>query len=171
MAMSLVLTMSRSGISALAVSLVLTGWIIARGLKGRSRRTAGAVYLVLMFATAIGWVGADAIVERFSEANWDAFNKRQGAWADAVHVASVFPLTGTGVNTYETAARFYQRHDLDQFYGESHNDYLEILAEGGILVGLPVAIVLVLLAREVRKRMREDPPLRCGGSVGARSPG
>ena len=60
MAMSLVLTMSRSGISALMVSLMLMGWIIARGVKGRSRRTAAGVFLVVLFVTAIGWVGADS---------------------------------------------------------------------------------------------------------------
>ncbi len=158
MAMSLVLTMSRSGISALMVSLMLMGWTIARGVKGRSRRTAAGVFLVVLFVTAIGWVGADVIVARFSDANWAGFNNRTGAWADALHVASVFPATGTGVNTYETAARFYQRHDLGQFYGESHNDYLELLAEGGAMVGVPILLALVLLTREIRARMKEDPP-------------
>ena len=157
MALSLVMTMSRSGISALAVSLMLTGWIVSRGLKGRSRRTAVAVYLAVLAATAFAWAGADAIVARFSDAGWDEFAHRRGAWADAWAVSSAFRLAGTGLNTYETAARFYQSHDLNHFYGESHNDYLEILAEGGLLVSTPVAVCLLLLAREVRQRMREDP--------------
>jgi O-antigen ligase len=158
MATSLMLTMSRSGISALIVSLVLMASIIARGVSGRSRRTAAAALLVALFVTAAGWVGTDAILARFSDANWAGFNNRTGAWADALHVAKAFPATGTGLNTYETAARFYQRHDLDQFYGESHNDYLELLAEGGALVGVPILAALLLLAREIRRRMKLDPP-------------
>jgi len=156
MALSLVMTMSRSGITAMAISLMLTGWIVARGLKGRSRR-AVAAYLVALAVTTFAWAGADVIVARFSDANWSEFNDRRGAWADAVGVASAFRLTGTGLNTYETAARFYQRHDLEQFYGESHNDYLELMAEGGLLVGIPALVCLMLLVREVRRRMKEDP--------------
>jgi hypothetical protein len=69
------------------------------------------------------------------------------------------------------AARFYQRHDLSQFYGESHNDYLELMAEGGFLVGVPIAICLIALAFEIRRRMKEDPPsttwwLRRGATTG-----
>ena len=158
MALSLVLTMSRSGISALALALLLTGWFVARNLKGRSRRTAGAAYLIVLAVTSVAWVGADAIVARFSDANWNEFNDRRGAWIDAVGVARAFPVAGTGINTYETAARFYQRHDLDRFYGESHNDYLEVLAGGGLLVGVPAVLALVALGAAIRRRMKEDSP-------------
>ena len=158
MALSLVLTMSRSGISALMMSLVLTGWIVARGLKGRTRRAAGALYLMLLAGTAVTWAGADAIVARFSSADWTEFNDRRGAWLDALGVFSAFPATGAGVNTYETVARFYQRHDLAYFYGESHNDYLELLADGGLLVGIPVVMCALFVAVEIRRRMKADPP-------------
>jgi len=158
MTLSLLLTMSRSGISALALSFIVTGWIVARGLKGRSRRTAGAAFFVVVVVTTVSWVGADSIIARFSAGNWSEFNDRRGAWADALNVSSAFRATGTGVNTYETVARFYQRHDLDRFYGESHNDYLELLAGGGLLVGIPVLLCLLWMAREVRRRMKADPP-------------
>ena len=158
MALSLVMTLSRSGITAMAVSLMLTGWIVARGLQSRSRRRAVATYLLVLAVTTFAWVGADVIFARFSESNWTEFNHRRGAWADALDVSAAFRLTGTGLNTYETAARFYQRHDLDQFYGESHNDYLELMAEGGLLVGIPALTCLLLLVREIRRRMKDDPP-------------
>ena len=45
---------------------------------------------------------------------------------------------------------------LGQFL-EAHNDYLQIAAEGGLLVGVPVAIALVVFVREIRRRFREDP--------------
>jgi O-antigen ligase len=156
MALSLVLTMSRSGMSAFALSLIMTGVVVARGLKGRSRRTAGATYLLVLAVTIVSWVGADAIAARFSDAKWSEFNNRRGAWADAVSVAKAFPIAGTGLNTYGTAARFYQRHDLKSFYGESHNDYLQLLAEGGLLVSLPIGFCIVALAWEARRRMKQD---------------
>ena len=158
MSLSLVLTMSRSGISALALSIVLMGVVITRGLNGRSRRAVGAVYLVVLLGAAIAWVGVDVLATRFANTNWNEFNDRRGAWLDALGVVGAFPLTGTGLNTYATVARFYQRHDLSSFYGEAHNDYLQVLAEGGALVAIPAMICVIALGWEILRRMRHDRP-------------
>ena len=158
MAMSLILTMSRSGISALAFSFVLTGWLVSRGFAGGSRRAAMIVTLGVVAATTVAWVGADAIVERFSQTSWSEFGNRRGAWTDAVGVWSAFRFTGTGLNTYPVAARFYQRHDLDKFFGEAHNDYLQLLAEGGLLVAVPAALCLLFFLRQVYLRGSADQP-------------
>jgi O-antigen ligase len=156
MATSLVFTMSRSGMSALAMSLVVTGWLVVRGFDGRHRRAAIVVYLAVLALTAVGWVGADAVVERFSRANWSEFNDRRGAWLDALRVSSAFRLTGTGMNTYGVAARFYQQHDLAQYFREAHSDYLQFAAEGGLLVVVPAAVCVLLFIREVHRRGRKD---------------
>jgi O-antigen ligase len=156
MGMSLIFTMSRSGISALAFSFVLTAWLVSRGFAGSSRRAAIVMSLVVMAAATVAWVGADAVVQRFSQTNWSEFNNRRGAWADAVGVWSAFRVAGTGLNTYPVAARFYQRHDLDKFFGEAHNDYLQVLAEGGLLVALPVALCLFFFVGEFDGRGRAD---------------
>jgi O-antigen ligase len=158
MAMSLVFTMSRSGISALAFSFVLTAWLVSRGFAGRSRRAAMIVTLGVVAAATVAWVGADAIVERFSQTSWSEFDNRRGAWTDAVGVWSAFRLTGTGLNTYPVAARFYQQHDLDKFFGEAHNDYLQVLAEGGLLVAVPAALCLLFFVRQIYRRGRADQP-------------
>jgi O-antigen ligase len=158
MALSLVMTMSRSGMAALALALVLTGWWIVRGLPGLTRKMAGLLYLVLLATTIVSWVGADAIVGRFTAANWSEFNDRRGAWADARRVVSDFPVAGTGLNTYPVASLFYQRHDLEQHYAQSHNDYLQLGAEGGVLLVFPVAACLLLFVREVWRALKEDRP-------------
>jgi O-antigen ligase len=156
MALSLVMTMSRSGMAALALALVLTGWSIVRGLPGLSRKAGGIVYLMLLVTTIVSWVGADAIAGRFAAANWSEFNDRRGAWNDAASVIAEFPVVGTGLNTYDVASLFYQRHDLSQHYAQSHNDYLQLAAEGGLLLVLPIGVCFLLFAREVRCRLKED---------------
>jgi O-antigen ligase len=158
MALSLVLTMSRSGITALVLSLLLLGVVAARGLGGRPRRAIGAAYLAVLLGATVAWVGVDVLAARFANTNWSEFNDRRGAWIDALGVASSFPLAGTGLNTYPTAARFYQRHDMASFYGEAHNDYLQVLAEGGLLVAVPALLCVVALGAEVRRRMKSDSP-------------
>jgi hypothetical protein len=155
MALSLVMTMSRSGITALALAVIVTGFYIVRADGARSRKVAGAAYLVVLALTVAGWVGVDTIAQRFSKTNATEFNNRRGAWADTIDVARAFPLLGTGLNTYGVATLIYQRHNLDKHYEQSHNDYLQLMAEGGALVAIPAAFCLALFVREVRRRLRE----------------
>ncbi len=156
MALSLVLTMSRSGMAALALAFMLTGWSVVRGLTGLSGKAAGIGYLALLVITIVSWVGADAIAGRFSAANWSEFNNRRGAWSDARSVVALFPVAGTGLNTYPVASLVHQRHDLGQHYAQAHNDYLQLAAEGGLVVVVPAVLTLLVFVREVRRRLRED---------------
>ena len=156
MTLSLVLTMSRSGMAALALGIVLTGCAIVRGLSGLSRKAAGVFSLALLVGVVVSWVGVNAIVARFADTDWSEYNNRRGAWSDARTVAATFPLAGTGLNTYYLASLIYQRHDLQQHYAQAHSDYLQLAAEGGLLLVLPIAGCLIVFARDVRRRLRED---------------
>jgi len=154
MALSLMLTMSRSGITAFGLSMLVTGWFVSQSVQSRARRIAAAVCLVLLTATVIVWTGPDVIASRFAAADWGEFNNRKGAWIDAWSVARAFPWVGTGLNTYWAAALFYQQHDMSYFFGQAHNDYLQLAAEGGILVTVPALVCLVVFVRDVRRSLR-----------------
>jgi O-antigen ligase len=58
------------------------------------------------------------------------------------------------------------------YFLEAHNDYLQILAEGGLLVGLPVLVAVLIFAGDVQRRFKEAPKtgltywLRVGAVVG-----
>ena len=158
MSLSLVMTMSRSGMSALAVAILLTGCFIVRGGGSRTRRATAWAYLLLLVAVTVAWAGTDAIAARFSQTDWSEFNTRRGAWTDAWNIARAFPLAGTGLNTYGTATLFYQQHDLAQHYAQAHSDYLQLAAEGGLILVLPAVAALVCFVRDVVRRFREDDP-------------
>jgi O-antigen ligase len=158
MALSLVLTMSRSGISALALAVVLMGVVVARGSGARSRRAVAAIYLVVLLGATMTWVGTDVLADRFANTNWSEFNDRRGAWIDAMTVIRAFPVAGTGLNTYPAVAALYQQHDLSRLYGQAHNDYLQLLAEGGLLVAIPALLCVAALGWEIRRRMKSDLP-------------
>ena len=156
MALALVMTMSRSGIGAMALALVLTGWFVVRGHGTASRRAVAGVYLAVLAIVVMGWVGVDSISARFAHADWSEVNGRKGTWSDAWNIATLFPLTGTGLNTYGVATLFYQRFDPNAHYAQAHNDYLQLAAEGGLLLSVPAAAGLFLLVRDIRRRLRED---------------
>lgn len=154
MALALVLTFSRSGIIALALALLVMAWLVARRQQGRWRKLIAVGYVALLAVTLITWVGADALVGRFVEGTFA--DDRLGIWADATAIASKFPLTGTGLNTYDIATLFYQRHDLAHYYSAAHNDYLQLAAEGGLLLTIPAVLCIALLIRDIRRRLLED---------------
>src|SRR6185503_19565916 len=51
----------------------------------------------------------------------------------------------------------FQTGDKRLHFQEAHNDYLQLAAEGGLLVGIPILVTLGLFVREVRRRFREAP--------------
>src|SRR5262249_16267808 len=73
MTLSLVMTMSRSGIAALALAVLITGAYVVRTDGSRSRKVAGIAYLLVLGVTVGGWVGVDAIAQRFSKTNATEF--------------------------------------------------------------------------------------------------
>jgi O-antigen ligase len=154
MALSLVLTMSRSGILACAVSLAITsGWVIQR-LPSGSTRIVAAAYVAGLTLLVIGWAGADTIAARFAIADTNTVNDRLPIWRDTLLIVRDFWLTGTGLNTYGVATLFYQT-SLPQYHlREAHNDYLQLAAEGGLLLAIPIAGAVAAFALAVRRRFR-----------------
>jgi len=159
MALSLVLTMSRSGMGALALALAITCAEVLRRQQ-TVRRTIALAYFAALVCVVVGWVGADVIARQFADANWSEFNGRRGAWTDAIDIAARFPMVGTGLNTYETAAHFYQRHNLERSYSQAHNDYLQLAAEGGLLLTIPAALSVVAFIVAVQRRFVEETSIR-----------
>ena len=155
MALSLVMTMSRSGMTALTLAMLITGAAIVRAVGARSRKVLGVAYLLVLALTVAGWVGVDAIAQRFSKTNSTEFDSRRGIWSDTVDVVRAFPVAGTGLNTFGVASLLYQRHGLDTHYEQSHNDYLQLAAEGGALVVMPAAVCAVLFFGAVVRGLRD----------------
>jgi O-antigen ligase len=157
MALSLMLTMSRSGIAAFMLSLVIMASFVVRASDTRSRRLASTACFVLLVIIVVVWSGPEVLASRFAAGDWGEFNNRRGAWTDAWSVVRDFPLSGTGLNTYWAAALFYQRHDLEQFFAQAHNDYFQIAAEGGLLLILPVIVCVGVFVRNVARSMHDRP--------------
>ena len=156
MVVSVILTMSRSGMSAAALAVLFTAVLTARKQDTRAKKIASITIVAAVVVLAVAWIGASSISERFARANWREINNRKGAWADAIGIAKRYPLVGTGLNTYGVATVFYQRYDLEQHYAQAHNDYLQLAAEGGLLLGIPAVACIVALAVAIRRRFTQE---------------
>jgi O-antigen ligase len=154
MALSMVLSASRSGLLCLASAILLSGWWVAQRQSSRPRRLIAAVYLVFVLLAAASWGRVDGVIQQFQGATPD-IGGRLGIWQDTLRIIQDFPLTGTGLNTYGIAMLHYQTVQDGNLYIEAHNDYLQLVAEGGLLLGAPILLALALFVREVWRRFRE----------------
>ncbi len=85
----------------------------------------------------------------------------------AVKILDDYPLFGTGAGTFYTAFTRYRGHDIDAFYDHVHNDYVQFLAETGVLgLGLIGLFVLAALACAVLAQARRRDPLARGVAFG-----
>jgi O-antigen ligase len=154
MALALVLTMSRSGAVGLLVALAVSGWFVSRRQSTGGKRATIAVYLVFVALFVVWWAGLDRLVARFAEGQTVDAASRFGIWADTWRIAERFPLVGTGLNTFSTATLFFQTADLDRHYAQAHNDYLQLVSDGGLLVCIPAAVAVACFVRVVRRQFR-----------------
>ena len=157
MALAILVTGSVSGLICLgAVSWCLAALALRRQ-PGRSRRVLVPAALALVPLAAAAWAGLGAVGDEAARTLSTAFRPdgRIGLWADTLRMVRDFPLAGTGLNTYGVGMLVYQTHGLDARAVEAHNDYLQLAAEGGLLLGLPIAAAVAVFVREVRRRFRE----------------
>jgi O-antigen ligase len=146
---ALLLSASRGGIASLGVQLLLLVSIILLRRAGTKHLLTGGVVLVAALSL-VSWLGVTQILSRFGslqtlEVHEDKrASMRHGAW----HIFLDHPVLGTGLGTLETVYLPYETLYDGKIVNHTHNDYLEALAETGILGGLCCAwfIALLLLA-------------------------
>ena len=148
---TLLLVLSRSAVAGLGAAAV-TGWWFGRprlGIERTSLPTAlgfiGAVLLVfVLFVDTDGW--ATRLGHSFDA---DAELSRLSIWRETLPVLRDFWLTGTGAGTYAEAMLHYQESrvwvgSMQRWahFNSAHSHFLQVVAEGGVLVALPVAWAL-----------------------------
>jgi hypothetical protein len=158
MALSLLLTRSRSGVAAFLTGAALAAFVVVRHQRSRRARLAVVGVCAVLILGSLGWAGLDNAMGKFVEGDRGRASAggRIGAWQDTLQIVSDFPLAGTGLDTFGTAMTLYQT-ERSLHYQEAHNDYLQLAAEGGLLVCVPVLVAFVIFVRDVRRRFREAP--------------
>lgn len=167
MGVALVVTLSRSGLAAGAAALVTAH--LAAGGRRRSRRLAwiaGTAILVV----AILWTGPAALLDRWQSMEIGQ-EGRSVIWRETMPIVRAFPLTGTGVGTYGIAMTVYQQTDKELVhFNQAHNHYLQVLAEGGVLLLALCAAAAWFLVRAAAERLADDHTgmlwLRAGAAAG-----
>ena len=164
----LFLTGSRSGMLSLVAAIVIMV-VMVRSRISRGTAVVGAATLVAACTLVVLFGGLAFVVGRAEPTVREGGGGRITIWRETVPVVRDFWAFGTGIGTYGRAMALYQQTDRHLHFNQAHNHYLQVAAEGGLLVGVPVAIGAVLFAGMAVRRLREeDTPffwIRSGASA------
>ena len=154
---ALLLTGSRGGILSFIFEVGVLALIVYVKRSRKSQLIPFAIVLLIALL-AIGWLGANRIVDRFTGYGADNLtaNRRvtmlQGTW----HVFLDHPLIGCGLGTLVAVYPRYETYYDGKIVNHAHNDYIEALAETGIAGGICVMAFFLLWFREVRLRLASE---------------
>ncbi|KJR97826.1 MAG: hypothetical protein VR65_22680 [Desulfobulbaceae bacterium BRH_c16a] len=133
MVTSAFISLSRGGIIAVTVSLLFFFSVLA----WKSTRYSNLLFIGVFgcLILSVTWFGWDPILKRFEDIT------RSGAvdigrfpvWLDSLQVIKDFWLTGSGFGTFIAIFPLYRTFPGSAVFDHAHNDYLELLTDGGII--------------------------------------
>lgn len=194
--MSLVLSNSRGGILAMLCQIVFVVILFptvrsrrrdhlpAHGASKWVQQVGGSlvvrvlliVCLIFMVSIGIVWVGGDSLLGRLevipSEVSTRDGGSRWGdrridIWRATWQLVKAHPIAGVGMGGYWTAIPEYHDASGEMTPQRAHNDYLELLASGGV-IGVALSIWFIVgLIGPLRKRLRSTDRFRRAATYGA----
>jgi len=171
MVIALVLTRSRMGNTAFFASTLVVGAIGLMLMRNAPRST--VFFLASLVALDIlivgSWFGVDQVAKRIqqTEVTTNADNvlpteDRDEVGRLALNYAKDYLLTGSGGGTFYVTFPTYSNHNIIGFFDHAHNDYLQLLAETGV-IGLSLCALIVVMATVqalIAMRRRNNPLMR-----------
>jgi len=174
MAASLFASVSRGGIlSCIMAMLFLIGLLALLNQGRRSLLAMTALALAALLLTT--WLGWEPIISRFDRmVNQDGrfFDGRLLIWQDTLPMARDFWLTGAGFGSFQATYPIYnQGFGGGAIVDHAHNDFIELITEGGVVAIILVGwfLVAVFGGAWQQVRRRRDPfaaLLFCGAVTG-----
>jgi O-antigen ligase len=194
--MSLVISNSRGGILSMFCQLlcVALGFLIVGPVRESLALNSGAsawvqqvrksllvrallvVCLIATIGVGIVWVGGDPLLGRLEaipgevgpreeNARWG--DRRVEIWRATWQLVKAHPVAGVGMGGYWAAIPQYHEGSGEMTPQRAHNDYLELLASGGLIgVALGGWFVVALIAG-VSRQLRSADKFRRAASLGA----
>lgn len=134
-ALSVFVSLSRGGIVSLSSAMIFFGTLLLfRG--GRKKRGLTIITIFFIIWIAVGWIGWEPLFERFErivDVQGRITEPRITRWNDSMKIVRDFPLWGTGFGTYMNIYPRYRTIPGTITTEHAHNDYLELLTDGGVL--------------------------------------
>jgi O-antigen ligase len=170
MGLAILASLSRGGYLSLAAELI---FIAVAGTRlsrlGATTALGGAILVGIL------WIGPEPVLDRLTQGQVTSeeqqaetfFLSRGWIWRDTLALIREHPIAGVGLGAFETAYPSYSRSDGSLTVSQAHNDYLQILADGGLIGGALALWFIVSLLRLVARGLQSRDPLRAGLALGS----
>jgi O-antigen ligase len=192
---ALVLSGSRGGLLAMTGQFVFALLVFLRGRTGNgddaSKSKRGSVWnfarsilvqlvliigLVVVVIVGIIWISGDPLVTgvetvsielQATASDQHVGARRRDIWSATWKMFKANPVAGAGLGGYWAAVPRYHDGSGQVTPQQAHNDYLELLASGGV-IGFAIGLwFLIVLVKKLRAGVRAEDPLFRGAAWGA----
>jgi O-antigen ligase len=155
MTAALLSSLSRSGLTGIAAAGASLLWLSRGriGKRGRASLLAGAAAVMVV---SVAYANVGALADRVGETLQSGLGGRRTIWRETLPLVRDFWVTGVGAGGYERAMLVYQQTRGLFYFNHAHDEYLQLAAEGGILLCIPAAVALLAGVGHIARRLRED---------------
>jgi O-antigen ligase len=157
---AVVLSGSRGGALSLGLGVVVFALLIA---AQRGGRRVVLWLLAAMLATGVSVLALDqgqllaryqAVLRPNQFQQEDAAAYRFAAWKDTLKLIRETPIIGSGLDTFATRFPAARSFSTDLIWTHAHNDFLQFLAETGVVGGALAVWMLLAGGREASRNIR-----------------
>jgi O-antigen ligase len=183
MAVALIMTASRGGIISLVAEVFFLALITGFGKSRRERdpehnrgrvgsaalRAGLALLLIMGIFAGVVLMGGESALSRFvgTVNAEDPTTGRAHFWNVTVDIIKSHPFIGTGLGAFSVAYTKYDSRNGLFRLEQAHNDYLQVLSDGG-LIGAAIGISFIaILFRMGFARWDSQDKFRRGVAIGA----
>lgn len=162
---ALLASASRGGALALMTGLLFMGGLLISRFS-KSRQAVVLLISLSLVCSLVGYAALERVLERFQRFELD-FGDRLVLFKDSFQMARDFPLTGSGLGTFEFVFPGYQGSLIKGLVDYAHNDWIQLFAETGI-VGLIIlgGGFLWFMGHSINLWRKSQDPLSIGLGLG-----
>ncbi|PYS49860.1 MAG: hypothetical protein DMF68_08815 [Acidobacteria bacterium] len=135
-------------------------------------RVAFITGLIVLLTISVFWIGGDPLAEKVGQDELTTesgkFTERRiDLWRETWPLIKANPIAGVGFGAYWVSIDEYLNRSGKMKPYQAHNDYLDLLASGGI-IGVALACwFVVAVIRRAREHLRSTDPFRRAACFGA----
>jgi O-antigen ligase len=184
MGTGLVLTGSRGGLLSLlgVIGFVTLFNLIGKKVKSSSKKSVpskiqnkllligASLALILVLFGSVIFLGGEGALMRGTgmSTQSDISTGRFHFWQTALQIIKDHPVIGTGLDSFGVAFTKYDSWNGNMRIEQSHNEYLQILSDAGILgFGCVIAFIILLFKQGLGTANQSSDRFRRGVAVGA----
>ncbi len=145
----IILTGSRAGIITMILSFLIFAQLAVYLKRVKSIRKNLAFIFIVITAAAL-FIGIQTTVKKFLSTSFES-SGRFLRWPATLAMSKDFLVFGAGFGTYRYSYLLYDPDEAGNWSTHAHNDYLEILSEGGIIGSILFFLLIGLVIYSITR--------------------